>query len=485
MLSKVRVKLFRSKSILHLILVGFAVVALPLIVALLYAAASVDKLVAQSQQVISHAVKATEDGGILVAQMTAMERNLRQYQILNDEMLLQVYQGNRKKFVETLANMSELSLPVSLRNLLGQLTLDEASFYNSVLAQQNNLDKINVSDTFAVLARQAQQILSQSQRLIDEGVANTQTSAQQAQQNLFWQASMLVPAVLLLVAFFIALISRPLRRMDDAIRRLGTGDFSVALNLEGPRDLEQLGERLDWMRTRLMEVDEDKMRFLRHISHELKTPLTTIREGSELLAEEIPGELTTQQREIVELLRQNSLQLQRLIEDLLNYNSATRNPALNLQPLRLDELVMELIDEYKVSVMARRLWFEVELAEITIAADPEKMRVIIDNLLSNAVKFSPNQGRIKIKLSPESGNAILDVQDQGPGITIEQQDKIFDAFYQGSATYTGHVSGTGLGLSIVREYLHAHGGMIDVVNDGGVGTRMRVCLPLQQELAAA
>ncbi len=478
-------KLFRSKSILHLIMVGFAVVALPLIVALLYAAASVDKLAVQSQQMISNAVKATEGGGVLVEQMTAMERNLRQYQILNDELLLQVYHSNRKKFVETIGALNKLSLPVSLRDQLGQLTLDEAAFYKIILEKQNSLNKINVSDTFSVLSAQAQAILLQSQRLIDTEVANTQISAQEAQQNLFWQASMLVPGVLLLVAIIVALINRPLRRMDGAIRRLGAGDFSVALNLEGPRDIEQLGERLDWMRTRLMEVDQEKKRFLRHISHELKTPLTTIREGSELLAEEIPGELSTQQREIVELLRQNSVQLQKLIEDLLNYNSATYSPTLNLQTLRLDELVMKLIDEYKLTVMSRRLWFDAELAEITISADPEKIRIIIDNLLSNAVKFSPTKGKIKIKLGCESGYAVLTVQDQGPGIAREQRDRIFDAFYQGSANYTGHVSGTGLGLSIVKEYLHAHGGTIDVVNDGDVGASMRVCLPLRQELAAA
>ncbi len=478
-------KLFRSKSILHLIMMGFAVVALPLIVALLYAAASVDKLAVQSQQMISNAVKATEGGGVLVEQMTAMERNLRQYQILNDELLLQVYHSNRKKFVETIGALNKLSLPVSLRDQLGQLTLDEAAFYKIILEKQNSLNKINVSDTFSVLSAQAQAILLQSQRLIDTEVANTQISAQEAQQNLFWQASMLVPGVLLLVAIIVALINRPLRRMDGAIRRLGAGDFSVALNLEGPRDIEQLGERLDWMRTRLMEVDQEKKRFLRHISHELKTPLTTIREGSELLAEEIPGELSTQQREIVELLRQNSVQLQKLIEDLLNYNSATYSPTLNLQTLRLDELVMKLIDEYKLTVMSRRLWFDAELAEITISADPEKIRIIIDNLLSNAVKFSPTKGKIKIKLGCESGYAVLTVQDQGPGIAREQRDRIFDAFYQGSANYTGHVSGTGLGLSIVKEYLHAHGGTIDVVNDGDVGASMRVCLPLRQELAAA
>lgn len=477
-------KLFRPKSIFQLILISFALVLLPLIAALQYAASSVDKLAAQSQLLISHAVKANETGRMLVEQITFMERNLRQYQVLADQVLLQVYEANRSKFVESLASLAELPLPGSLRQLLDQLTVDEASFYAQVHGEQNKLRSINVSAALALLDDQAQQILLQSQRLIDDEVANTLAEAQQTQHNLFWLIAALVPAMLLLVAFLITLINRPLRRLDDGIRRLGAGDFSAALKLEGPRDLEQLGERLDWMRVRLLEVEADKKRFLQHISHELKTPLTTIREGSELLSEEIPGELTSQQREVVDLLRQNSLQLQKLIEDLLTYNTATRNAVLDLQPLRLDELVNEVVAEYKLSLMARRLWFELNLAEVSVVADREKLRIIIDNLLSNAVKFSPNQGRIKISISSDAGYAVLDVQDQGPGIAPEQQEKIFEAFYQGAAAYTSHVNGTGLGLSIVWEYLHAHGGMIEVIDDDLAGAHMRIQLPLQQELVS-
>ena len=473
-------KLFHPKSIFQLILISFALVVLPLIAALLYAASSVDRLAAQSQQVITHAVKASETGQKLLEQMTVMERNLRQYQVLADAVLLQVYEANRDNFIKSLASLAELPLPESLRQRVNQLAWDESDFYARVQTLKNDLRSLDVSAAFSVLNKQAQQILLQSQQLIDTEVANTQAEAEQTQHNLFWLIAALVPAMLLLVAFLIVVINRPLRRLDDGIRRLGAGDFSVVLKLEGPRDLEQLGERLDWMRGRLMEVEADKKRFLQHISHELKTPLTTLREGSELLAEEIPGALTSQQREVVELLQQNSLQLQKLIEDLLTYNTATRDAMLNLQSLRFDELISDVVDEYKLSVMARRLWFEVELAEVSVMADMAKLRVIVDNLLSNAVKFSPNKGRIKISLSSDAGYAVLDVQDQGPGIAPAQQEKIFEAFYQGTSSYTSHVNGTGLGLSIVWEYLHAHGGMIEVV-DEAAGAHMRIQLPLQQE----
>ena len=128
--------------------------------------------------------------------------------------------------------------------------------------------------------------------------------------------------VIFLVVGFTILIARPIRQIDAAIRRLGQADFSVPVQVGGPEDLQQLGERLDWMRQRLADLEQQKNRFLRQMSHELKTPLTALREGAELLSEEVVGKLTPEQREIAEILRHNSIELQKLIEDLLSYGAS-------------------------------------------------------------------------------------------------------------------------------------------------------------------
>lgn len=478
-------KILRPKSIIQMILAGFALVVLPLVVALLYALVSVGQLADQSERVVTHAVKATQGSRTLIEQITLMERNVRQYQVLGDEALLQAYEENRRQFVATLMWLDELPLPASLRQLLLQLGQEEEGFYDYLHeGGQVELPSQLAQELFASLAEKARRVLDQSQQLIDAEVERNNESAQQAQQTLLLQASALIPLVLLVLIFFVVVITRPLQRLDEAIRRLGGGDFSQPVALSGPRDLQQLGERLDWMRNRLLEVEEEKLRFLRHLSHELKTPLTTIREGSELMREEIPGPLTAQQREIVELLSHNAVQLQKLIEDLLKFNAITQRggSALNLESVRLDEVIKRLLAEYRVVVMSRQLRFEGVLAELTLQGDREKLRVVVDNLISNAIKFSPQRGRIKIRLMALDNQAVLDIRDQGPGIAPEQSSRIFEAFYQGSAPYTGHVKGSGLGLSIAREYVQAHGGTIGVVEDGLAGAHMRVTLPLQQEL---
>ena len=478
-------KPFRPNSIVQLILVGFTLAVLPLVVALLYAVVSVDRLAEQSERVVTHAVKATQGSRALIEQITQMERNVRQYQVLMDAGLLQAYEENRQQYVATLTWLDELPLPDSLSHLLEQLKVEEAQFYAHVHGEPPaSVSQHFAQNLFMSLSIKAQKVLEQSQALIDAEVEKNRDSAQQTQHTLLMQASALIPLALLLLIFFIVVITRPLQRLDEAIRRLGAGDFTQPVALSGPRDLQQLGERLDWMRGRLLEVDEEKLRFLRHLSHELKTPLTTLREGSELLREEIPGTLTAQQREIVELLCLNGVQLQRLIEDLLKFNSISQRGSLilNLEGVQLHELVMALVEEYRVVVMARQICFDLALEPVSLMADCDKLRGVVDNLLSNAIKFSPSGGIIHVALTVQAKQLQLDVTDQGPGIAEAQRSRIFEPFYQGSAPYTGHVKGSGLGLSIANEYVQAHGGTIAALQDNDAGAHMRVTLPLQQEL---
>src|SRR4029079_19500091 len=150
----------------------------------------------------------------------------------------------------------------------------------------------------------------------------------------------LFPVVIFLVIGFTILIARPIRQIDEAIRRLGQADFAVPVRVGGPEDLQHLGQQLDWMRQRLADLEQQKNRFLRHMSHELKTPLTALREGAELLSEEVVGKLTPEQREIAEILRNNSIELQKLIEDLLSSGqSQSRKVTVDLEPVDIRQVI--------------------------------------------------------------------------------------------------------------------------------------------------
>src|SRR5881397_2674423 len=153
-------------------------------------------------------------------------------------------------------------------------------------------------------------------------VVRLRSNAEAVQRRLILLVIFSTAAALTIALGLTRYISRPIAALDASIRQLGGADFSREITVRGPEDLQSLGERLDWLRRRLTELEAQKNRFLRHISHELKTPLTALREGAELLHDEIGGPLAAQQKRVVAIMRENSLKLQRMIEDLLDYQRA-------------------------------------------------------------------------------------------------------------------------------------------------------------------
>jgi two-component system sensor histidine kinase GlrK len=476
------VSVLRPKSILRLILTGFSLVALPLIVALVVATVSVDRLVTHGQQALLQSVFATQGSQALVEAIRAMERNARQYQVLGDEVLFGVYKENHTRFVDTARGLESLELAPGQRNLLRKLRTAEDEVHAVMQAYPHDAPEINdILPSFIELGRMAQQILLENQDLIARGVEQMQDESGKVKRTLVIQAVALVPAVLILTTIFAFLISRPIRQIDHAIRRLGDGRFSESAEITGPRDLQQLGERLDWLRSRLLEVEQDKKKFLQHISHELKTPLTAIREGSELMREQVAGQLNEQQREIVGILHDNSLQLQKLIEDLLNFSiMRSRSAGLVRKEVELGGLIEEVLADHKIAMMSRQLVPKTRLQTVRLLGDREKLRVMVDNLISNAIKYSPDGSELAVSLIADRKYAIIKVTDAGPGIPEEEQERVFEAFYQGAPANKGAVRGTGLGLSIAREYAQAHGGNITVLKSDSKGASLRVVLPLER-----
>lgn len=474
---------FRPKSILRLILTGFSLVALPLLVALGIAIVSVERLVTHGQQALLQSVFVTQGSQVLLEAVKAMERNARQYQVLGDQVLFDVYQENHGRFVDAVRSLETQQLPADLGGLLDTLRTTENELHTVLLNHPHDAAEVMAAlPAFIELGSVAQQILIDSQDLITRGVKQMQDESESVKRTLVIQAIALVPAAIILMVFFAMLISRPVRQIDQAIRRLGDGEFGESAEISGPRDLQQLGERLDWLRTRLLELEQDKTRFLQHMSHELKTPLTAIREGTELIREQIVGELNEQQLEIAGILHDNSLRLQKQIEDLLNFSIArSHTAALVRRRVELAPVIKEVLADHKLAMMSRHLRSDISLQPVVLQGDHEKLRILVDNLVSNAIKYSPDGSHLSVSLQAQRGHAILRVADTGPGIPDEEQERVFDAFYQGAPADKGAVRGTGLGLSIAREYAQAHGGTVSVIKSARRGACLQVELPLEQE----
>lgn len=470
-------------SFLKLLFVGFALVALPMIIALINNAITIDQLANRSQKTVYQAVQATQSSRRLAELLTAMERSARQMVILGDRSLLDTYVSSRTQFLETANAFASLPFDREQMSALDKIVRGEASIFavlSDTAAGRPQLQKAVTG--FVGLADRAQVITARSTELINREVEAMRATAGQAQRTTLMQLLALIPVVIFLVIGFTILIARPIRQIDIAIRRLGGGEFNTAVKVSGPEDLQYLGERLEWMRLRLVDLEQQKNRFLQQVSHELKTPLTALREGAELLSEEVVGKLAPEQREIAEILRHNSIELQKQIEALLNYGASQFHKlALELKPLDIRHVIDRVADDQKLALRAKNLKLEIDADGVTFAADFEKLRVVLDNLMSNAIKFSPRSGAISIVARRDAAQLVLDVSDAGPGIAREDRAHVFDLFYQGRNNAAGLVKGTGVGLSVVREYVAAHGGVAEVVEDGqSLGAHFRVRLPLTQ-----
>ncbi|HEY7945258.1 MAG TPA: HAMP domain-containing sensor histidine kinase [Casimicrobiaceae bacterium] len=473
--------MYYPRSFLKFILLGFLLVSLPLLYALVELIVSLDRLGTQSQQAVLQAAQAGRASRQLYEQATTLERLVRQQLILDDPQLIDDYGRLRQDFRQTSLQLMQLPLDRAQIAQLEKLDDNESRLYSLLKTPQRPAGAAKVlADGYANMAEDAQAMLTATNRLTEREIERLQQTAAEGSKTWGYLALAAGLIAMLLAITFAVLIARPIRQLDQAIRQMGTADFTHAIEVNGPQDMRYLGQRLEWLRSRLHELEEQQNRFLRHVSHELKTPLTAVREGAELLRDRVGGDLSPEQREIVRIVRENTLSLQKLIEDLLSYHQTRSIEPQTLGPVALVDVVRRVVREHKLAALARLITVEARLEPSIIVGDGEKIRAIVDNLLSNAIKYSPRSGAIAIDLHSDGDDAVLDVIDEGPGISAADRPHIFESFYQGKTAPEGRIKGSGLGLAIAREYTLAHGGRIELVDraDGQRGAHFRLRLPL-------
>ena len=473
--------MYYPRSFLKFILLGFLLVSLPLLYALAELILSLEHLQTQGREAVQQAAQAGRTSRQLFEQAVTLERVVRQHLILDDSALIDDYDRLRQEFRATANQLALLPLGDEPLAALDALTDSESRLHKLLVMPQRSADtQAQLATGYARLADRTQAMLGVSNQLTENAIERLEEIATQGRQKWLYLALATAAIALTLGIVFAMLIARPIRQVDLAIRRMGTADFTHRIEVNGPEDLRYLGQRLEWLRSRLSDLEEQQNRFLRHVSHELKTPLTAVREGAELLRDNVGGKLSPEQREIVRIVRQNTLSLQKLIEDLLTYHQTRAMEPQAVGPVAVQDVVQRVLNEHKLAALARMVTFDRELVPAEIVGDSNKVRTIVDNLVSNAIKYSPRSASIVVSLRAEQGFAVLDVVDRGPGIDPAERERIFESFYQGRPPVDGRVKGSGLGLAIAREYALAHGGRIELVEPAPneQGAHFRLWLPL-------
>jgi len=458
---------WQPRSLAQLVRISFFVALAPLGVAILFTIHTLGTMADKNREVTQVVVEATRLGQDIEHSVLEMERRAGQYQALANPELRELFETERSRLSTRLHSLQALMPSESphIRGLLDNLArLDPHPTVLGVASSVPHLatgGATGPADEFTVIREQNQAIATWLQSSVDQLLKSNAAEADSHIDTLILQLSLLAAVTLALLMVIAYWINKPVKDLTQEIHNLGSTGLSHPINISGPLELQALGSELEWLRRGLHESEKQKELFLRHISHELKTPLASLREGADLLAEQITGHLSQQQLEIVDIVRQNGIALQRLIENLIDYNRLPHQ-ALNLEEIELKDLWRELLGNYSLSLHKKTLHLQQRGHEGSWVADRHKLKTSLDNLLSNAINYTPEGGCIEIMWRAIGKKLVIDVANTGDPIPEEDAERVFEPFFQSIAKRSGPIKGSGIGLSVARECIEAQGGSLSL-----------------------
>jgi len=257
---------------------------------------------------------------------------------------------------------------------------------------------------------------------------------------------------------------------------------------EANRTLERrVSERTKELRqalSRLRELHDLKANLISNVSHELRTPLAHVKGYLELLADQQLGPLTPEQQKSVEVMLRGAGRLERLIDDLISFSTASREGlSLKREPTSVAALADQVVVRSREKAEKAGVNLRVEVAETLpqVQADQEKLGWVLYQLVDNGIKFTPAGGSVSVLATAQDGLLAIAVADTGIGIPEERIEEIFEPFHQLDGSPTRRYGGTGLGLTLVRQILEAHGASVKVESAENQGSTFRFSLPLEVE----
>ena len=285
-----------------------------------------------------------------------------------------------------------------------------------------------------------------------------------------------VPAVVAAMVLIVALVVWRLTGILRALERLRVRERAARTEAQESR------ERLQEQNERLREADRLKDEFVALISHDLRTPLTSIIGYTELAREEVPdAPLDDERRGYLEVVARSAERLLRLVDDLLFVARLQAGKGLDLTVADLDlaAVAEQAVREAQPRAAGRdlELRLSADSRPVPVRADRGRVFQLLDNLVANAIKFTPPGGEIEVHVEHAGDSAVLEVRDTGIGLDPEEAERLFDRFYRTTRAVESQIPGTGLGLYIARAITEAHGGRISAGARRGGGTVFRIELP--------
>ena len=295
-----------------------------------------------------------------------------------------------------------------------------------------------------------------------------------------WMA-IVATAVLLINALVLRTITRPIGELNEGISRMSKGDLSARVRVRGNNEFAGLARAFNSMSERLEQLDKSRSQFVSNASHELKTPLSTMKILIETLMYQDPPD-PAMTKEFLTDANKEIDRLDRIVSDLLTLVNIDNGMKLNLAELDIGNLLQEQVK--RLAPLARENGVELECTlkeTLEVNGDALKLQQVLYNIIDNAIKYTPRGGEVHCTLTRSGRRAVIRVTDTGVGIPAEDLPHIFDRFYRVDKARSRETGGTGLGLSIVKQFVLLHGGTIDAKSAPGKGSTFIIELPLAEK----
>lgn len=271
----------------------------------------------------------------------------------------------------------------------------------------------------------------------------------------------------------------PLKEMSQAAKVIAAGDFEKRLNIHSDDEIGDLAESFNEMALSLFFQEKRRREFISNISHDLRSPLTSMRGFLQAILDgTIPPE---RQEHYLKVVLDESERLAKMANDMLDINKLDNSDAgLNVTNFNLNELIIKTMYNFEDRAVQNKIKISSEFCnkDIIVKADADKIQRIIYNLVDNALKFTHKYGYIKIITEIKDKKVYVSVKDNGKGISVEEQKRVFDRLYKGDKSRGKDKRGSGLGLSIVKEFIKAHKEDITLTSEVGKGCTFTFTLPL-------
>ncbi|KTF15756.1 sensor histidine kinase [Pseudoalteromonas sp. H105] len=315
----------------------------------------------------------------------------------------------------------------------------------------------------------------------EQKIAENQQQLEMLQRSFINWLVALLPLTMLVGGGFLLRISGHLKGLTTVIDKLGEGHWQQTISVKGSAELVELGNKLQWVQAQLHTLEQQKDTFLRHVTHELKTPLASMVEGTDLLSDEIVGPINKEQQAVLVLITQGMDRLSNMIDSLLSYNTI-RTSKNNLTKVEFELIKRKINDHFNYRLQSRNqtLCWHVSVPDVSLPLAGELIEMSIIQLISNALKFSFNGDAVNVGVSQVKEHLYITVTDHGVGIKEHEKSKIFNAFYQTKASQEQHSPGSGLGLTIVKESVEHLCGTITVEENRPQGCRFIIQIPIPQ-----